>query len=99
MSDNLKLSIRSVLDRLEREETKLLSWGVVDGGFSLDEVEDHARDRVRLATEAHLDHIVVAMAVRIRRSAEEAAVFLLRELRIPADVRRRKLDFPGDEHF
>jgi hypothetical protein len=43
MSDELTVAIRTVLDRLEAEETKLLAWGVVDGGFSLEEVEDHAR--------------------------------------------------------
>lgn len=32
--------VREFLGRLEAEEVKLLSWGVVDGGFSRDEVED-----------------------------------------------------------
>jgi hypothetical protein len=43
MSDNHTGLIRAFLDRLEREESRLLSWGVVDGGFAPEEVEDLAR--------------------------------------------------------
>jgi hypothetical protein len=35
--------IREFLGRLEAEEEKLLTWGVVDGGFSRDEVEEFAQ--------------------------------------------------------
>jgi hypothetical protein len=34
---------RELLDRLEREEEKLLAWGVVDGGFSAEEVDAYAQ--------------------------------------------------------
>lgn len=36
-------SVREFLGRLEAEEEKLLTWGVVDGGFSRDEVEELAQ--------------------------------------------------------
>jgi hypothetical protein len=35
--------VRRLLDTLEDEETKLLSWGLVDGGFSGDEILDFAQ--------------------------------------------------------
>ncbi|MDQ3802286.1 MAG: DEAD/DEAH box helicase [Acidobacteriota bacterium] len=35
--------VREFLGRLEAEEEKLLTWGVVDGGFSRDEVEELAQ--------------------------------------------------------
>src|SRR5947209_1846756 len=43
MSEARDVLVRELLERLEREETKLLSWGVVDGGFSAAEVADAAQ--------------------------------------------------------
>ena len=42
MSEERDDLVRRYLDRLEREETKLLSWGVVDGGFTSEEIAEHA---------------------------------------------------------
>jgi hypothetical protein len=42
MSTDRSALSRELLDRLEREEEKLLSWGVVDGGFTADEVAEMA---------------------------------------------------------
>jgi hypothetical protein len=36
--------IQEFLDTLERKEVQLLSWGVVDGGFSEDELEELAEE-------------------------------------------------------
>src|SRR5688572_8034895 len=36
--------VRDFLSALEQEESKLLTWGVVDGGFLLDDVVERARD-------------------------------------------------------
>ena len=36
--------VRDFLTLLEAEEAKLLSWGVVDGGFSRDELEEFAQN-------------------------------------------------------
>ncbi len=36
--------IREFLDKLERQEVQLLTWGIVDGGFSEDEIEEFAED-------------------------------------------------------
>lgn len=35
--------VRDFLSALEQEEAKLLTWGVVDGGFTLDDVKERAR--------------------------------------------------------
>lgn len=35
-----ELLVRDCLDRLEREETRLLAWGVTDGGFLPEEIDD-----------------------------------------------------------
>lgn len=43
MSEARELLVRELLERLEGEEAKLLSWGVVDGGFTVDEVTDLVR--------------------------------------------------------
>jgi hypothetical protein len=43
MPESPDLPARQLLDRLEQEETRLLSWGVVEIGFSNEEVRDHAR--------------------------------------------------------
>jgi hypothetical protein len=43
MSDDRNGLVRDLLDTLEREETKLLSWGVVDGGFTSEEVDEYAQ--------------------------------------------------------
>ncbi|QDV37412.1 protein DpdJ [Tautonia plasticadhaerens] len=42
MIDGFESVVRHFLDVLEREESKLLSWGVVDGGFTAEEIEEHA---------------------------------------------------------
>lgn len=44
MSQARDTLIRDLLDRLEQEEEKLLSWGVVDGAFSAAEVNQIAED-------------------------------------------------------
>jgi hypothetical protein len=41
--------VRQLLDRLEGEETKLLAWGAVDGGFTGDEVIQFAQEVVDAA--------------------------------------------------
>ena len=46
MSEARDVLVRELLERLEGEETKLLSWGVVDGGFSATEVTDVAQGLV-----------------------------------------------------
>ena len=43
MSTDRGALARELLDRLEREEEKLLAWGVVDGGFTADEVAEVAQ--------------------------------------------------------
>src|SRR3984893_5786656 len=43
MSKARDVLVRELLERLEGEETKLLSWGGVDGGFSATEVADVAQ--------------------------------------------------------
>jgi hypothetical protein len=40
--DELDLLARRLLDRLEQAETRLLTWCVVEGGFTVEELEDHA---------------------------------------------------------
>jgi hypothetical protein len=35
--------VRDFLSALEQEEAKLLTWGVVDGGFTLEDVNERAR--------------------------------------------------------
>ncbi len=42
MDDQLNLLVREFLNHLENREVKLLAWGVVDGGFSEDEIEELA---------------------------------------------------------
>jgi hypothetical protein len=82
----------SVLDRLERAESALLSWGYVDGGFTDDEVRSHISDELGLdAAEVDdvLDELLKgALLIRVRagrrviyrtRSAE--AVRLMARLR------------------
>jgi len=44
MCEERELLVRELLERLERDEAKLLSWGVVDGGFTADEVTDLVRE-------------------------------------------------------
>src|SRR5271154_6016021 len=46
MSEARDELVRELLERLEGEENKLLSWGVVDGGFSAAEVADVAQGLV-----------------------------------------------------
>ena len=46
MSEEREVLVRELLERLEGEEAKLLSWGVVDGGFTSDEVTDFVRDTI-----------------------------------------------------
>ncbi len=43
MSQARDAVVREILDRLEQEEEKLLSWGVVDGAFSAAEIEEIAQ--------------------------------------------------------
>ncbi len=43
MSTELNALSRELLERLEREEEKLLAWGVVDGGFTESEVDGIAQ--------------------------------------------------------
>ena len=42
MNDPLNLLVCEFLNQLESREIKLLAWGVVDGGFSQDEIDDLA---------------------------------------------------------
>jgi ATP-dependent helicase Lhr and Lhr-like helicase len=42
MNAPLNLLVREFLNQLESREIKLLAWGVVDGGFSEDEIDDLA---------------------------------------------------------
>jgi hypothetical protein len=42
MPESLDQSARKLLDRLERQETRLLSWGVTDVGFSAEEIRENA---------------------------------------------------------
>jgi len=42
MNDQLNLLVLEFLNQLESREVKLLAWGVVDGGFSEDEIEELA---------------------------------------------------------
>jgi len=49
MQHNPDSLVSGVLGRLEEEEEKLLSWGIVDGGFTREEVEDLAQE--------FLDHV------------------------------------------
>lgn len=44
MTDGRDTQVRDFLTELERQEARLLSWGVVDGGFTRSEVEDLARE-------------------------------------------------------
>lgn len=47
--DEWELLVRDCLDRLEREECRLLAWGVADGGFLAEEVDDLAAAAVAAA--------------------------------------------------
>jgi hypothetical protein len=49
LSDELALRL---LDKLERLETERLAWGLVDGGFTAEEVESHAAQVVEEALAA-----------------------------------------------
>lgn len=42
MSEDRDSVLIEFLDRLERQEERLLAWGVVDGAFVADELFDHA---------------------------------------------------------
>ncbi|MEH2118325.1 hypothetical protein [Nostoc sp.] len=44
MTTNWDKIIREFLDKLERQEVQLLTWGIVDGGFSEDEIAELAGD-------------------------------------------------------
>jgi hypothetical protein len=44
MTDDKHELVRDILTQIERREARLLSWGVVDGGFTRSEIEDLARD-------------------------------------------------------
>ena len=67
--------------------------------FELLQIEHHARNRVRLAFERHLQHVIVAMAVRIGGCAEQFFVFTIGQTRIPAGVGSREFDALGDQHL
>jgi hypothetical protein len=54
------------------------------------EVDHHARHRVRLAAQRHLEVIVVAVLRRL--GAEQAAILRLRQRRIPVPERRGEID-------
>lgn len=54
MNDQLNLLVREFLNALESHEVKLLAWGVVDGGFSEDEVEELAEEVIQ-AQDVDLD--------------------------------------------
>lgn len=47
MDDQLNLLVREFLTSLETREVKLLVWGVVDGGFSRDEIEEYADEVIQ----------------------------------------------------
>lgn len=55
-----------ILDRLESLEDPLLCWGVVDGGFSTDELRNVIRDELTASRQWDLgaDDIIEAMTVR-----------------------------------
>jgi DEAD/DEAH box helicase/Helicase conserved C-terminal domain len=44
MTNSLNELIRDFLDNLENKEVQLLSWGIVDGGFSEAEIQEFAED-------------------------------------------------------
>ncbi|MBD2525623.1 protein DpdJ [Nostoc sp. FACHB-133] len=44
MTTNWDKIIREFLDKLERQEVQLLTWGIIDGGFSEDEIKELADD-------------------------------------------------------
>ena len=42
MADDMDLLLRRLLARLEQAEARLLTWGVVEGSFTAEEVREHA---------------------------------------------------------
>src|SRR5262249_49985351 len=42
MADDMDLLLRRMLARLEQAEARLLTWGVVEGTFTAEEIRDHA---------------------------------------------------------
>src|SRR5437868_990587 len=42
-----------LLERLERAESRVLTWGAVEGAFSLQEVLDHAKAVAGVAADLH----------------------------------------------
>ena len=44
MTINLNELIRDFLDILESQEVQLLTWGIVDGGFTEEEIQEYAED-------------------------------------------------------
>ena len=50
--DEWELLLRDLLDRLEREECRLLTWGVAEGGFLAEEVDDLAAAAINEAGQA-----------------------------------------------
>ena len=55
-----------VLDRLEEREIRLLSWGVVDGGFSREEFREAIEDVLFSEGRSHLSVASVSLAMRDR---------------------------------
>ena len=70
----------------------------VDHLLKLPQVEHHAGHRIRLAFERHLDHIVVAVAVRVRVRAVYGKVLLRAERGVGAHVGGGKLGLAGKQH-
>ena len=54
MNDQLNLSVHEFLNLLESREVKLLAWGVVDGGFSENEIAELA-EKIIQAQNAEVD--------------------------------------------
>lgn len=66
-----------LLDRLEEQEDRLLAWGVVEGGFTLEEVESLVED-VLLEEESLLEPIEAVAALKSAGLIHDAGEGILR---------------------
>jgi hypothetical protein len=72
---------------------------IVEDLFEAFQIQNHTRNRVRIAFNRNLDHIIVPVTERVCSRAVDALVFRVGQLRRPADVRRREFDLFRYHHF
>src|SRR6185437_1900963 len=61
--------------------------------LQLPQIKNHARLRIWFAGYGNFENVIVAVAVRITAFAEDAPIFLRREIWVVVKVRGRKLQF------